>query len=132
MQMLKEQNLIDDAITIGKLAITKFKNDTTSHFLLGELYNSKKGFIKSLNHYSEASSIMKYNIFYQTILPNFTPVFGNDCQMRIAEIYAKLNEIQLTCDALFKAKDLLKLETRPDKAQKENELQDKINQYCKD
>ena len=125
-----DQNLLDEAISFGKLANTKFDNDTTTHYLLGEIYFQKKDYLKAIRNYQEAISIMEFNTAYQSIEPDYYPVFLSDCYLKLGDIYSILDDKELVCENYQNAIISLEDETRPDKIEVEKILQEKINQYC--
>jgi tetratricopeptide (TPR) repeat protein len=131
MELLKEQKLVDESILLGKKCISTFENDTTAYSLLGELYTIKKDYVKALKYLNEAISIMEFNSAYQSIEPDFTPVYLSDCYYKIAEIYAIIQDKELQCESLLKAQTSIELETRPDKIEFENLIAEKIKQMCK-
>lgn len=129
--LLKDQNLIEEAISVGKTAASKFGNDTTTHFLLGQIYFEKKDYLKSIKHYQEAISIMEFNLAYQSFGPDYYPVFLSDCYAKLGDIYVILNDKELVCENYRNAIIALVDETRPDKIELEKILQEKISQHCK-
>jgi hypothetical protein len=53
-------------------------------------------------------------------------VFLSDVYVKIAEIYEKLNQSDLECDALRKAQDIIIFETRPDRQKMIKEIKEKL------
>jgi tetratricopeptide (TPR) repeat protein len=110
---------------------SKFENDTTTHLLLGDIYEEKKDYLKAIKHYQGAISIMEFNLAYQSIDPDYYPVFLSDCYAKLGDIYAILNDKELVCENYRNAIIALVDETRPDKIELEKILQEKLSQHCK-
>ena len=127
---LIQQGKSDEAIESVRYAVSVFENDTVSFEQLGRIYFAKNEWQKSLSFYSQAASIMEFNEGYRTINPHDIQVFLSDVYLKIAEIYKKLNQSDLECEALNKAKDIIIFETRPDKQKKIKEIQEKLKN-CK-
>ncbi len=113
--LLIKQNKQDEAITLLKHVSEKFENDTVSNKLLGDIYFSSKNYHKALSFYSKALNAAISNNTYMTIQPNMVIVFASDLYYKIAEIYKIMDEVDLNCEFLSKAKIALKYELRPDK-----------------
>ena len=73
---------------------------------------------------------MKFNPAYNSIEPDYYPVFLSDCYLKLGDIYSILNDRELVCENYQNASISLEDETRPDKIEVEKILQEKINQYC--
>lgn len=126
---LIRQGKIDDAIKNATASNILFKNDTVSFEQLGRIYFAKNDFYKSLSSYFQAASIMEFNEGDRTIYPHDIQVFLSDVHLKIAEIYKKLNQSNLECEALRKAKEIVFFETRPDRQKMIIEIQEKLK-YC--
>jgi tetratricopeptide (TPR) repeat protein len=125
--LLKDQNLIDEAISVGRKAISKFTNDTTANFLLGQIYLERKDYFKAIMHFNEAISIMKFNYSQQTIEPDYFPIFLSDCYLKLGDIYDILNEKDLKCENYQSANLAIQEETRPDKIELEKLILEKMS-----
>ena len=123
---LIRQGKIDDAVKNATACNILFKNDTVSFEQLGRIYFAKNEIHKSLNAYSQAASIMEFNEGDRTIYPHDIQVFLSDVDIKIAEIYEKLNQSDLQCEFLNKAKDIVIFETRPDRQKMIKEIQEKL------
>ena len=69
---------------------------------------------------------MEFNEGDRTIYPHDIQVFLSDVHLKIAEIYKKLNQSDLECEALSKAKDIVIFETRLDRQKMIIEIQEKL------
>ncbi len=123
---LIRQGKLNDAIKNATITNKLFKNDTVSFEQLGRIYLSNNDFHKSLSAYSKAASIMEFNEGYRTIDPHEVQVFLSDIYLKIAEIYEKLNQSDLKCESLRKAKEIVIFETRPDRQIMIKEIQEKL------
>jgi tetratricopeptide (TPR) repeat protein len=123
---LIRQGKIDYAIKNATASCKLFKNDTVSFEQLGRIYFAKNDVHKSLSTYSRAASIMEFNEGDRTIYPHDIQVFLSDVHLKIAEIYKKLNQSDLECEALSKAKDIVIFETRLDRQKMIIEIQEKL------
>ena len=123
---LIRQGKIDDAIKNATAICKLFKNDTVSFEQLGRIYFAKNDVHKSLSTYAQAASIMEFNEGDRTIYPHDIQVFLSDVHLKIAEIYKKLNQSDLECEALSKAKDIVIFETRLDRQKMIIEIQEKL------
>ncbi|MEY4572718.1 MAG: hypothetical protein RLZ10_1966, partial [Bacteroidota bacterium] len=123
---LIRQGKLDEALKNATTTITKFKNDTISYEQIGRINFSKNELFKSLNAYTRAASIMEFNEGDRTIYPHDIQVFLSDVDIKIAEIYEKLNQSDLQCEFLNKAKDIVIFETRPDRQKMIKEIQEKL------
>jgi tetratricopeptide (TPR) repeat protein len=123
---LIRQGKIDDAIKNAIMTYNIFKNDTVSCEQLGRIYLAKNDLLKSLDAYTQAVSIMKFNEGDRTIYPHDIQVFLSDVYLNIALIYSKLNQSDLECDTLKKAEETIKNETRPDRQKMIAEIQERL------
>lgn len=123
---LIRQGKIDDAIKNAIMTYNIFKNDTVSCEQLGRIYLAKNDLLKSLDAYTQAVSIMKFNEGDRTIYPHDIQVFLSDVYLNIALIYSKLNQSDLECDTLKKAEEIIKNETRPDRQKMIAEIQERL------
>ena len=123
---LIRQGKLDEALKNATTTITKFKNDTISLEQIGRINFSKNELFKSLSAYTEAASIMEFNEGFRYIYPHDIQVFLSDVDIKIAEIYEKLNQSDLQCEFLNKAKDIVIFETRPDRQKMIKEIQEKL------
>ena len=123
---LIRQGKIDDALKNASESMTKFKNDTISFEQIGRINFAKNDLFKSLSAYTQAASIMEFNEGDRTIYPHDIQVFLSDVYVKIAEIYEKLNQSDLKCEFLNKAKDTVIFETRPDRQKMIKEIQEKL------
>jgi tetratricopeptide (TPR) repeat protein len=123
---LIRQGKLDEALKNATTTITKFKNDTISLEQIGRINFSKNELFKSLSAYTEAASIMEFNEGFRYIYPHDIQVFLSDVDIKIAEIYEKLNQSNLQCEFLNKAKDIVIFETRPDRQKMIKEIQEKL------
>ena len=123
---LIRQGKSEDAIESAKYAISIFNNDTVSFEQLGRIYFVKNDIHKSLSAYSKAAAIMEFNEGDRTIYPHDIQIFLSDVYLKIAEIYEKLNQSDLKCEFLNKAKDPVIFETRHDRQKMIKEIQEKL------
>ena len=123
---LIRQGKLDEALKNATTTMTKFKNDTISYEQIGRINFSKNELFKSLNAYTQAASIMEFNEGDRTIYPHDIQVFLSDVDIKIAEIYKKLNQSDLQCEFLNKAKEIVIFETRPDRQKMIKEIQEKL------
>ena len=123
---LIRQGKIDDALKNASESMTKFKNDTISFEQIGRINFAKNDLFKSLSAYTQAASIMEFNEGDRTIYPHDIQVFLSDVYVKIAEIYEKLNQSDLKCEFLNKAKDTVIFETRPERQKMIKEIQEKL------
>ena len=126
---LIRQGKIDDALKNASESMTKFKNDTISFEQIGRINFAKNDLFKSLSAYTQAASIMEFNEGDRTIYPHDIQVFLSDVYVKIAEIYEKLNQSDLKCEFLNKAKDTVIFETRPDRQKMIKEIREKLIFY---
>ena len=89
----------------------------------------KRHYQKALVAYNQAATIMEFNEGDRTIYPHDIQVFLSDVYVKIAEIYEKLNQSDLKCEFLNKAKDPVIFETRPDRQKMIKEIREKLIFY---
>jgi tetratricopeptide (TPR) repeat protein len=122
--LLKDKGQIKDAIKRAEQTISKFKNDTVSNYLLGEIYLEQKEYLKSLKYFNNAISIMEFDSTYQTKELEIKLVYPSNIYQRVGEVYKLLGDNELTMEYYSKALDALNDEVRPDKTLKLEEIQE--------
>jgi tetratricopeptide (TPR) repeat protein len=101
-----------------------------SYNQLGSIYLIQKEYIKALDAFQKASSIMEFNSGYRTIEPDQEQVLLSDVYLKMADIYRILEQKDLICAYYQKAISAIENEMRPDKTEVKNILKEQIIIYC--
>ena len=130
VEHLINQNKIQDAINLAKETSSRFSSDTVSYYQLGKIYLGQKEYLKALDAFQTASSIIAYNSEYRTIYPDQEQVLLSDVYLKMADIYKILEQKYITCAYYQKALSAIENETRPDKIEFKKLLKEQIDIYC--